>query len=97
MSKLTRDEGLAAEVTEDVSVVRAVYRTLEKGNVRALTSYVRPSTERIRSGRRTCPSTKRGAVRLSFCKVRVGARQVGPRVSAGTSLEHTASLAVQEL
>jgi hypothetical protein len=46
MSKLTRNEGLpAAEPTEDATVVRAIYRALEEGNIPALARYAEPSIE----------------------------------------------------
>ena len=90
MSKLTRNEGLpATEATEDVTVVREMYRALEEGNVPALARYVEPSIEWMHPMVTRLPfdGTRRGLTAVLQSAFRREADGTGPRVSAETFLE----------
>lgn len=90
MSKLKRNEGLpTAEATEDVTVVRAIYQALEKGDVPVLARYAEPSIEWMHPMVTRLPfdGTRRGLTAVLRSAFRRDTDGIGPRVLAETFLE----------
>lgn len=90
MSKIARSEGVpAAEATEDATVVRAMYRALEKGEVSDLALYTDPGISWVHPmvARLPFDGTRRGLPAVLQNAFRRDAGGTGPRVSAETLLE----------
>lgn len=90
MSKIARSEGApAAETAEDVTVVRALYRALERGETSALDLYADPEISWVHPmvARLPFDGTRRGmraVLKNAFLRDADG---TGPRVSAETFVE----------
>ena len=90
MSKIARSEGVpAAETAEDVTVVRAMYRALEEGDVSDLALYADPGISWVHPmvARLPFDGTRRGLTAVLQSAFQRDAGGTGPRVSAGTFLE----------
>ena len=90
MSELTRGEGLpAAEATEDVVPVRAMYRALEERDLPALARHTDPSIEWVHPVVVRLPfdGTRHGLTAVLWSAFGRNTDGTGPRVSAETFVE----------
>lgn len=90
MSKIARSGGApAAETAEDTTVVRAMYRALERGETSDLALYADPGISWVHPmvARLPFDGTKRGLPAVLQNAFQRDASGTGPRVSAETFLE----------